>query len=329
MQYAKHHKRIAALLVLFVCAMFSLAMTNFTDGVASYGIPLPAGDYITTGKYLFVNNTSNTSQDSYPAYGTTAEKPLRTISYAIGKCTANKGDVIFVAPNHNETLTAAASIALNVAGVRLVGLGTGRIRPTLSWNVTTATANADTSFKISASNTSVENFIFNIAAGTGTSAFGSGVSVVAGVSGIGIYKNTFIVSNDSGGKVINAIYLAGASNSVVADNEFYGSAYAASGVSSLIRIGDLVHNLTIERITGRAYATSTVAGTGGLVSGVAIGVSGFVLRDCDFFNYNSGGSPFWFSTPGAVQGIVRNVYAQGGLGGVTIINLPASSYTKN
>jgi hypothetical protein len=52
-------------------------------------------------------------------------QPLATIDAAIGKCTANRGDIVLVAPGHSETISAAAAIDLDVAGVALIGMGSG------------------------------------------------------------------------------------------------------------------------------------------------------------------------------------------------------------
>lgn len=63
------------------------------------------------------------------------EKPYLTVDYAIGTCTASNGDAIVVKPGHAETTSA---IALDVAGVKIVGLGYGRNRPTITSSATAA-----------------------------------------------------------------------------------------------------------------------------------------------------------------------------------------------
>ena len=64
--------------------------------------------------------------------GLTTQLPFATIDYAIGKCTANKGDRIFVLPGHAETLTGAGAITADVAGISIIGIGNGTNRPTLT-----------------------------------------------------------------------------------------------------------------------------------------------------------------------------------------------------
>src|SRR5256885_9730538 len=66
------------------------------------------------------------------AYGGDKAHPLATLDYAIGLTTANHGDVIYVMPGHTETISTATALALDVAGVQVVGLGHWRLRPTLT-----------------------------------------------------------------------------------------------------------------------------------------------------------------------------------------------------
>lgn len=61
-----------------------------------------------------------------------------TVDAAISACTASAGDKIYVLPGHTETVT-ATSIALDVAGVEVIGLGKGLLRPTFTFGAAAAT----------------------------------------------------------------------------------------------------------------------------------------------------------------------------------------------
>ena len=93
----------------------------------------------------------------------TFNAPFGTIEYAIARCTAGRGDIIFVKPGHAETIADATTLTLDVAGVAIIGLGVGSARPTLTFT-TIATAN----IPVTAANVSVKNILFkaNIAAVT-------------------------------------------------------------------------------------------------------------------------------------------------------------------
>lgn len=108
----------------------------------------------TLGSVLFVSST-NANAKNDPGNGERPETPFASIDYAVGRCTANKGDVIVVAPGHVETVSAAAGLALDVAGITVLGLGSGASRPTI--NIGTATSATVT---ISAANVTLRNLLF-------------------------------------------------------------------------------------------------------------------------------------------------------------------------
>lgn len=97
------------------------------------------------GDIFFVK--SGTGVDA-AGYGQNPDAPFATVDYAIGQCTAAKGDVIYVLPGHAETTTA---IALDVAGVKIVGLGFGANRPTL-----TATTGATDLLNVTAADCAIQ-----------------------------------------------------------------------------------------------------------------------------------------------------------------------------
>ena len=87
------------------------------------------GDVLTTGNVFFVDSGASLAVDS-TAHGDSPERPFATVDYAVGKCTASNGDIVYVMPGHAETLT--ANITMDVAGVSVVGLGRGTLRPTIT-----------------------------------------------------------------------------------------------------------------------------------------------------------------------------------------------------
>lgn len=127
---------------------------GFMNGLTVRGVPLTVAH---PGKVFFVNNSSVLADggingsDGNPG---TYLKPFSTIDYAIGRCTAGRGDIIFVMPGHAETIGSAAAVALDVAGVAIIGLGVGSLRPTLNFTATTSTVT------MSAANCCLKNILF-------------------------------------------------------------------------------------------------------------------------------------------------------------------------
>jgi len=111
-------------------------------------------EFFPSGTIWWVDSGHAAASDS-AGFGGNPDKPLATIDYAIGKCTANAGDVIMVMPGHAETLSAAGAIACDVAGVTIRGLGGYATMPKLTLD-TAVTTDID----ISAAEVTIENIWF-------------------------------------------------------------------------------------------------------------------------------------------------------------------------
>jgi hypothetical protein len=123
-----------------------------------YGAKLPidslqGAGILTFGNIYFVNSVTGSDTANT---GTEPNQPFATIDRAMTSVTANNGDVVFVMPKHAETITgvAGSSLTLDVAGVRVIGLGTGNARPTITLATPTTTT-----ITMSAANCSIENVI--------------------------------------------------------------------------------------------------------------------------------------------------------------------------
>lgn len=102
----------------------------------------PGGKFIvknesmTTGDVLFVDSGSGTDG---AGYGRNPDAPLASLAYAgllaNAMCTVNQCDIIFLMPGHAETINGAAgAMALDTAGISIIGLGEGALRATLTFD---------------------------------------------------------------------------------------------------------------------------------------------------------------------------------------------------
>lgn len=103
------------------------------------------------GSIFFVDSTSSTTSTT----GHSPDAPLATIDAAVALCTASKGDVIYVMPGHAEVVASAGALDLDVAGISVIGLGSGTDQPTVTLG-TADTADVD----IDAANITIENINF-------------------------------------------------------------------------------------------------------------------------------------------------------------------------
>lgn len=104
----------------------------------------------TTGNIWFVDSGASASGS-----GLSPDDPCTTLNAAVALATASNGDIIYLMEGHAETITAAAGVDISKAGLTVIGLGTGGLRPTFTY--TTA---ATGTFAIGASNTWIENLLF-------------------------------------------------------------------------------------------------------------------------------------------------------------------------
>lgn len=172
------------------------------------------------------NNSANELKAMYGA-GYPDGTPIiyTTITGALGAAVSGRGDIIFVAPQHAENITAAASIAVSKTGVRIIGLGSGRERPTLTW--TTATTAQIT---ITGANDSFENFIFDM---TGFGAVVAGFSVTAADT---TFKNCeFILSTGTNAPVLGILTAATAARLKVEGCRFIGPAVSTQTCTAAIK----------------------------------------------------------------------------------------------
>jgi len=107
------------------------------------------GPTVGTGNTFYADSGVATAGD-----GTTWGKAKSTLAGAIALCTANNGDIIYVAQGHNESLTAADAVDLNVAGIIVIGCGQGSDRPRFDFD------HADGEFVIGAAAVTVRNLTF-------------------------------------------------------------------------------------------------------------------------------------------------------------------------
>ena len=166
------------------------SLTDFPNGVSSFGVPvLGGGALLTTGKFYFVDRSTGDNGNS----GLSPKEPLATIDEAIGRCTANKGDHIIVMPGHTETISAAGGIAADVAGVTIIGLGVGSNRPTITFSAVAST------FAISAADVTVKNIRVTCTAATtkmfNITAAGVTLDAVDYVEGSGIPLQFVLTTN--------------------------------------------------------------------------------------------------------------------------------------
>lgn len=92
------------------------------------------------GNSYFVDSGHASAADS--AGGGDVDAPFATLDYAVGKMTADNGDVVFVMSGHVEDVSSAGLLDLDVKGITVVFLGQGQSRGQIKFT-TIASADMD------------------------------------------------------------------------------------------------------------------------------------------------------------------------------------------
>lgn len=234
---------------------------------------------------VFYVNSANGSDTT--GYGRSPESPFATIDYAIGQCTASNGDEILVCPNHAESVTAAAGIALDVIGVTIRGLGRGRNRPTITF--TTA---AGASFDISAADCRVENLtlVCNIDDQTSMINVSAADCELAGLE---------LVMGDATYDAEAGITVADAGDRILVEN-----CHLYSGSTTAITTGAIVFGAADNSVIRNNLITGYFGTAGAIVnSAAAVGV---LVDGNRILNYSADGNNKAIVLHGSTSGLVAN-----------------------
>lgn len=208
-------------------------MINQATGLMNQLLGSLANSAGNSSKVFYVNNAVTLASDSASA-GITAARPFSTIAYALTQCTANAGDVILVGPGHAETINAAGDLAVNVAGVSIIGTGVGAKRPVLTWATDTAAT-----VTMTAANCRFSNFIFDMMLPSGLVS-----GIVISAAGCRIDKCLFKIGTGGGSNIppVSPILTTTAADYLRVDGNMFvgptatpgGSITAATGCISLV-----------------------------------------------------------------------------------------------
>ena len=95
---------------------------------------VPVHGVMTTGNCFFVDSVSGSDGNS----GKKPSQAFATLDKATNSCTANTNNVVYIMPNHAETISSSAIWVPDVAGVQYIGIGLGADMPELTFSATTS-----------------------------------------------------------------------------------------------------------------------------------------------------------------------------------------------
>jgi hypothetical protein len=270
--------------------MTSYAHTKQIVGDAAANLAARVGLPPTTGKLVFVDSGATGAGTtsvalSDPTLGAAPKGSIySTLASAMDNVTATNGDVIVVMPGHAETTTA---VAIDVAGITIVGLGNGRARPTF-----TATTAATNLFDVSVANVHIENIRLVGAA--------SGVTALMDITADDFSATK--CSFEQAATPLVGITVTSANRGTFKDCVFMGT---AAGPNAAIDFEDVATAVTDWTITGCKFNFSGSSGLDEAAIRAVNPVTGFEISNCVFIGMDVTALDFNSSSgAAAVDGIV-------------------------
>lgn len=255
----------------------SLFPRNLSEYLAQIGVP--RGD---NAKVFLVDSVHGSASNT----GTKGNAPLATLAGAIALCTASHGDIIVLAPGHAETIAAAASNpTLSKAGVSVVGLGQGALRPTFTFT------HVDANIVVSAASCSIRNVLFvndvasqvevvdvdaddftleNCEFREGSAKqFLTAIDINGGGANAAdrcVVRNCKIVSEAAG--AVNAIEIGAVQNGTVIEGNWISGDFSDAAISSgSVCTNMLIKNNVIRNVNAGDWAIELTAAATGLCVG--------------------------------------------------------------
>lgn len=238
---------------------------------------------IGTGSKFYVDSGVATGGDSSGSSWTNA---AATLDAGVNLCTANRGDVIYVAQGHNEAIAVADAVDIDVAGVTVVGLGTGSLKPTFDYDAATADM-----FVIGADNVTLVNLRFRVS----TNATANAIDVPDGIDYASVLYCDFGFAETATDEFATAIQANDASNYLTVQGCYF-DAGAQAAVAAITMSKDTLGTNFSKNIVIGTYSTAPVLGDTTASTNMII----------DGNTFYTGGSADTFNLVAASTGIVSN-----------------------
>jgi hypothetical protein len=238
-------------------------------------------EQLAEAQILFVDSGAANALDADDTeHGHSITKPLATLDYAIGLCTANEGSIIFVAPGHYEDYDdSTTGFDADIAGITIIGLGQGSLRPRFDFNDSTSKC------ILGANDVKIKNLVFRPSVAT----VAIGLEVETDVTGCIVEDCEFAMGEEGDGtdEFVIAIKLTSGNHDTVIKNTKIFAHASCDGATHGISVAAAGNRLTFDNvIIDGPYST------GGIVEG-ATGVNQIVVRcsiDTSGTNFSFNGS---------------------------------------
>jgi hypothetical protein len=244
---------------------------------------------LSTGARYFVGSGVTGATDA-TTHGDSPDHPFATIDYAVGRCTASQGDIIYVMPGHVETVASAAALDFDVAGIKVVGLGWGDTRPIVS--IGTATS---ATVEFNADDMWIENIRFKGAIAD----LVVGLDIKTGCDDL-TFKNCEIGGTSSAVDMLIGVTIEATNDRITFDGCYFKEP-AGGEATAAIKTEGAFSNLLIKNcVFWGDWKTATLD-----LDAAAVTADGLLMIDCDVYNADASAGLFCTLADTTVAHFVR------------------------
>lgn len=205
-----------------------------------------------SGKTYYVDDNTGDAASNGETWGTA----MATLDQAINRAAARVANgtdlgkpVIYVREGHEETLAGADAVDADIAGLTIIGLGNGSLKPTFT--LTAAAAE----FVIGADNVSISNLKFSIT----SSAVLAAIDIQAGID-YAVISNCEFVTSTTTGAPINFILFADNNTGCVITNNTFDAQQTLLSESAIMMDADTNQTVISNNLIQGDYLVACIEG---------------------------------------------------------------------
>ena len=211
-----------------------MARTPLFSRKQSGGIFVFTDETQSTGDKYWVNSGTGTDATGN---GRNPDSPVATLDYAISNlATASKGDQIFLMPGHAESIVGATGAVMDVAGVDVIGLGSGALQATFTLGTAVGATISVTAPNCKIRNIKIVSDLADITAGITAGALADGLVV----------EDCWLTDGAAAKELVIGISIAAACDRVIIRDNYFQTV-DAGGCASAIKLVGATANSRIER----------------------------------------------------------------------------------
>jgi len=198
------------------------------------------------GDIFYLATSGSAAETWIKKQGVDSDHLFTAVNTAVAECTANRNDKIIALPGYTETISTAAGIAMSVAGVDLIGVGRGTIKPIITFSSSTASTLTMTAANCGISGIQFQNAKDSLVSG-----------IVISAAGCAVENSQFTQPTSTNDALIWILTTAAADDLLIKGNDFRQS---HAGPTECVRLVGADRAKILDNYIIGSYSTAAING---------------------------------------------------------------------